>query len=108
MGSKMMPIYSDKLEAALKAHGLNKCDTSERLGFGRRYLSDSMRRERLSSNAVAGINLLFSIDPKLYVKDTEEEVTTEPEKEEDINYVKLYEVIYSAVYKAIIDAMKTI
>lgn len=109
--AKMITIDPEKLEKALDIHGLNKNDVSESLGYGRRYVTDAIRRGKLSSNAIAGISVLFSIDPKLYIKEEKpeepEESTDEP-NDDPINYAKLYECVYNAVYKAVVDAMEVV
>lgn len=109
--AKMITIDPEKLEKALEKHGLNKNDVSESLGYGRRYITDAIRRKKLSSNAIAGISVLFSIDPKLYVKkekQEEPEEAVEKTSEDPVNYAKLYECVYNAVYKAVVDAMEVV
>lgn len=49
MNANMKPIDPEKLRKQLKSRNLNARDVSIYLGHGPNYVSDALRRERLSS-----------------------------------------------------------
>lgn len=100
--SKMKEINSVNLMCELEKRNLAKREVSRELGFKDGYLNDCIRRGRIGNGAVKMLEVLYNIHPDSYcnVEKVEEKVP-EVEKESVIDYDRLREVIYDAVYWAV-------
>ena len=101
--AQMRSIDSVKFLDELEKRNLNKTAVSEDLGFGKKYITDALRRGRISNNAVRMLEAFYAIKPDSYcVEDNVNyiEIMTD-EKESVIDYDKLRETIYDAVYWAV-------
>lgn len=98
----MRNINSLNLVCELEKRNLIKREVSLELGFKDNYLTDCIRRKRISNSAVKMLEVLYNIKPDSYccVEKVEEKVP-EVEKESVIDYDRLREVIYDAVYWAV-------
>ena len=100
--AKVTTINGMNLMCELEKRNLNNGDVSEELGFKRGYIRDALRRERISNGAIKMLEVLYNIKPDSYcVVDEKQEEPVVEEKESVIDYDKLRETIYDAVYWAV-------
>ena len=64
-------------------------------------ISECLRRERFTGAAVAALKTMYNINPEDYAPDEPAESAPEPAAPVDpINYDKLYNIVFHAVYEA--------
>lgn len=100
----MRNINSLNLMCELEKRNLAKREVSRELGFKDGYLNDCIRRGRIGNSAVKMLEVLYNIKSETYCVIEEkkvEEKVPEVEKESVIDYDKLRDVIYDAVYWAV-------
>lgn len=107
--ARVTQIDSEALGKELVKRGLTKGNVSESIGHGRNFISESMRKGRLSNSAVKSLEAVFNIDPQTYCV-TEQESEPEPEQKTtpeseakvyQLDYHELGKTIYRAVYQAV-------
>ena len=105
---RMIKVDRERLYEELRKVGLGPGEASVRLGFGASYISSSSSRGHLSRLCVRLLEKELGIAPDQYV--IQEETAPEPEVEEIqaveevrevIDYDRLHNVIYDAVYLAV-------
>lgn len=100
--AKVTNINSMNLLCELEKRNLKNSDVSEELGFKRGYIKDALRRGRISNGAIKMLEVLYNIKPDSYcVIDAKQEKSVVEEKESVIDYDRLRETIYDAVYWAV-------
>lgn len=101
--AKMVKIDKTKLENELRKRGLTYANVSRELGFHQGYIADAMHRERIGIVVLRMLEVLYNISPDSYViEDKKEKIeTVDREPKETINYEKLYNLVYTAVYEAV-------
>ena len=101
--AKMVKIDKTKLDNELRKRGLTNTDVSKELGFHNGYISDAMHRERIGVVVLRMLEVLYNISPDSYViEDKKEKIEiVDNELKETINYEKLYNLVYTAVYEAV-------
>lgn len=100
---QMRNINSAKFKEELDKRKLNKASVSQGLGFGNNYITDAIRRGRISNNAVRMLEVFYGISPDTYSVKEDLQVVEPVAEEKDsvIDYDRLREVIYDAVYWAV-------
>lgn len=103
-------INAEVLEEEFKKRNLSRGDVSEKMGRTRCYLTKKLPQGILNGGDAMLLDALFNIPRELYeVKEVEEAkenvqaVSKDTEKQEvvvnlEVDYAKLYETIYNAVY----------
>ena len=108
--ARMIKIIPENLEKEIAQRNLSKGYVSEQIGHGRNFISESIRKGRLSNSAVKGLEAIFNINPEIYcVQEQSAEPIEEPaEKESELeaisyqlDYHELGKTIYRAVYQAV-------
>ena len=106
--ARMINIVPENLEKEICKRSLTKGDVSETIGHNRNFISESMRKGRLSRSAVKGLESIYNIPPESYCITEKTEPVNEPEelpepepKTDPIDYHRLGRVIYNAVYQAV-------
>ena len=108
MGEKATKkIDCDKLRKAMLKRSLSNSLIQKGLGREAGYMSKILRRGTMTPSSVNMLKLSFGIEPDEYVVpnvcDNSESMKSDIESSE-FDYGKLYQVIYNAVYTAVIRA----
>ena len=114
---KMLPVHPYKLEVELNNRGENFSTVATKMGFSIKYLSNKVREHQAVNEwdvrfleAVYGIKYddYKADEPvKTECADTQNPSSAIPQNiQVDIDYDKLAEVIYKAVYSASYEAVK--
>ena len=108
MYKNMLKINSAKLEKELKKRNLTKTEVSKQLGYGETYIVNVTSRGMISEPAAKLLKNLYNIDYDSY-KHVQEEPAPEPPAPTPaaIDYDKLNEILYDAVFRAVRDALKS-
>ena len=107
MYKNMIKIDSAKLEKELKKRNLTKMEVSKQLGYGETYIVNVTSRGMISEPAAKLLNNLYNIDIDSYKYVQEEPVPQAPAPAPAaIDYDKLNEILYDAVFRAVRDALK--
>lgn len=85
------------LKAELTRKGISMVQASLRCGFSKGYLKESCKRGSVPPAVIKLLQYEYNIDPALYIYDGESE---SEEEKEYLDYGKLYQVVYDAVYTA--------
>lgn len=96
-------IDKEKFETELTKRGLLKTVLSKEMGFNHTYIGKQVNNGKMRLNTVNYLKGVYNIDPDLYtVKEETPPETIEPKEcIVPIDYDKLYETIYNAVYMAV-------
>lgn len=92
-------IDGDNLEKELRIRGLNKAKASNKLGFCNSYFSTVISQGFITQRTAKMLEDMLNIKKESYIK--QNLVEEPPENDaDDLDYHKLYRVIYGAVYQA--------
>lgn len=97
----VIKIDSEKLKKAILKRNLTNSVIQKKLGRESGYISKITKRGSMTPSSVALFELVFGIAPEEYVlvdSRIEQEENTESA---ELDYGKLYQVIYDAVYTAV-------
>ena len=104
MNYQKVKVDRERLYNSLKVRGLKAQTISTEMGFSKRYISNSMSRGYISASAAKLLETMYGIKPDEYepIKSVtvDNQIDTPPLKL-DIDYDKLAQVIYDAVYTAV-------
>lgn len=106
-GTEMVEVNFGKLKEQFKKRGLNSSKAGVELGYSANYFANVRARGKMSKSATILLDRVYGIKESDYVVQDEQEVKVEAISPQ-IDYDKLYEVIYSAVYQATKMALKEI
>lgn len=101
---KYVKVDKIKMEQALAKRGLNKNEVSIGIGYGRSYISNACMDGNKGVNmaAVIGLEAKYGINREEY--ELIEEVKKEPLPITELTSIQLSELIYKAVYSAVLHA----
>lgn len=91
-------IDGDVLVEELRKRGLDLYQASEEMGYSRKYLHECIKRGTIHPATIRMLNVMYGIKR---VNNDEGGAKSEKRSEETIDYGKLYQVIYDAVYTAV-------
>lgn len=100
----MEQIDGKKLEKILSERGIGRKEASVEIGFSEYFIGNCILRNTMNTSAIKGLELRYNIKPDDFVIHEEKEEVIEPEKPERavlLDYEKLYQTIYCAVYEAV-------
>lgn len=107
-GKRLVNIDGMKLKKILTYKGLTLAEVSKALGYDASIISRSCTRNSMNRAAIAGLESRFGIKPEDYAPTKKEEEKPKPEDVEspqpmvlEIDYQKLFAVIYKAVREAL-------
>lgn len=103
---RAIEIDGSKLKKLLEQRNIDSATVSVKLGCSRTYISDCVRRNKISDQSVKMLSMLYGIGLEDIKKD--DPVKPEEEKLDLFGNDEMYKTIYTAVYNAIKDAMKEI
>ena len=106
LGGNYVNIDSKKLKDIFYKRGLTYQEVSQAIGFEDSFISNVLKSEKLNQPAAKLLKLVYNIEPAEYELCDEPEPVIESEKIVEpqvgsMDYDKLYQVVYSAVYEAI-------
>ena len=100
---KIYFVNPDKLSRELEKRGLAKATASREMGFCEAYLSQVMQRGVISKVAARALESTYNIRLVDYaLKEATPELVAPPAPVQlELDYVKLRNIIYDAVYSAV-------
>lgn len=104
MKKNMVSVSKEKLYRELEKRGLNHSEVSTEIGFAQWFISNSASRGKINRTGAIMLEKLYNIKPEDYAPDpdnTPEIIEPVKEAQNIIDYEKLGEVIYDAVYRAV-------
>ena len=108
MYRSMMKIDGNKLTREIEKRGLIGRAMSVEMGYAASYISCCTNRGHMSTSGLKMLEKLYDIRPDEIMPDKEPETIPEPEQmtipeppADPINYERLGQVIYQAVYEAV-------
>lgn len=103
---RAIKIDGSKLRKLLEQRNIDFATASVKLGCSKTYISDCVRRNKISDQSVKMLSMLYGIGLEDIKKD--DPVKPEEEKLDLFENDEMYKTIYTAVYNAIKDAIKEI
>lgn len=107
MNRQMVKISNEKLLREIEKRGLMGRQMSVEMGYAPGYLSCCGARGQMSKSGLTMLERMFDIRPEEIMKDDDkpeqepEQMTIPEPPVEPINYERLGQVIYQAVYEAV-------
>ena len=100
---------SDKLERELHIRKVSKAEASRQIGYGETYLANAATRGTISEPAIKLLKTVYNIDFDSIKVDEPGEIIREKVimQHPEIDYDKLNEILYDAVFRAVRDALKS-
>lgn len=95
-----VPVDKTKFLRELHKRNLSMVDMSVEMGRAHNYITESLRHGRFTGVTVSALKSMYNITPDMYTTDTAQEAPVKPEAPAALDYDKLYNVIFHAVYNA--------
>jgi len=97
----MMKCDKAKLYAALRARNVTPSDAAREFGYGRHYLMNCASKGEMTETCAVLLDRVYGIKREEYEVKNEPLEIAQPEiKGGEINYDRLYRVVYGAMYSA--------
>lgn len=97
----MIKVDKNKLYAELKKHNTTPAEASRAFGYGDTYISNACYEGRINKTTMLLLERFYGITRETYEVTEKPLEIAQPEiKSGEIDYEKLYQVIYTATYQA--------
>lgn len=110
MNKISLPIDGEKLNEILRKKQIKKKTASEAMGYCSAYLTWAIGHNSIAKAATVLLRTMYKIDYESYKptedEDEEELAASTKDNKSAIDYDKLNEVLYDAVFRAVRDALK--
>lgn len=106
--TKLVKIDGNTLKKCIEKRGLTCSKAARELGFNPNFINKAVADNQINQPAIKLLEAVFNIKPEEYeIKDESEPIESKLEVAEPvIDYEKLENVIYKAVYEAVSKAWK--